>query len=185
MSNSTDSMNPPLVGQIDDAVLSEPRGSRRGRRSGLPGWHPDRAAWCPRKGGAVRTRATYPRRSQSGSRRRDRVVHAYRGMRSALISLADCRAERRPLGSGPGVREAVRVASPRRESRRPPLVTRTSRRESLRAPIGAALEAGDCAHALRCPVVLRRPPGWGAQRPQAQAGAPSDSRRSISYTAAA
>lgn len=114
-----------------------------------------------------------------------RVVHAYRGMRSALISLADCRAERRPLGSGPGVREAVRVASPRRESRRPPLVTRTSRRESLRAPIGAALEAGDCAHALRCPVVLRRPPGWGAQRPQAQAGAPSDSRRSISYTAAA
>lgn len=55
----------------------------------------------------------------------------------------------------------MRVASPRRESRRPPLVTRTSRRESLRAQIVAALEAGDCAHALRCPVVLRRPPGWG------------------------
>jgi hypothetical protein len=29
---------------------------------------------CPRAGGAVRTRATYPRRSQSGSRRRTSLL---------------------------------------------------------------------------------------------------------------
>jgi hypothetical protein len=116
-------------------------------------------AFCAREVRCGRARHTRgARRAGLGGGRR--VVHAYRGMRSALISVAACRAERRPLGGGPGAREAARVASPRREPRRPPLLTPYPRRESLRAPIVAALDAGDCAHVLLCPAVLRRPPGW-------------------------
>src|SRR5438477_4680334 len=49
MSSSTDSMNPPLVGQIDDALLVEP--SRRYRRTDSP--LRDGRSWCPRQAGRV------------------------------------------------------------------------------------------------------------------------------------